>query len=161
MTACGRLFRGIPERLAMSAPLVYHKTRFETNSIDGPLVIDLWSGEKGVAMGKLRLFIAIIVAAMALALIPAVVSAQGATTFYGNVTIDGQRAPSGTTVVVTQADGTELGRGTTGEGSFAADQYRIEIQATPGLDGQTVNMGVPETSQAIQATAVFERNRAT
>ena len=100
-----------------------------------------------------------VLTAAALALAVAVVSAQGVTVFTGTVTIDGQPAPAGTQVSVTLQDGTVVGSGFTGSSGLDADQYRIDIQATASLAGQTVNVIVAGASQAAQATEVFSAGR--
>ena len=107
-------------------------------------------------MGNLWKGSALVAAVMALALSAAVTVAQSAVTvFTGTVTLDSTAAPAGTTVNVTLQSGSVIGTGTTGGTSFAANQYRIDIQAARALEGQTVNLIVPGTPQATEATAVF------
>jgi len=110
-------------------------------------------------MKKLWTVSALVPLMMALALLAATAVAQGVTVFTGSVTIDGAPAPAETTVNVTlQSSGAVIGTGTTGGAGFAVNQYRIDIQATGALEGQTVNLVVPGTLQATQATAVFNAN---
>ena len=110
-------------------------------------------------MTKLRIVSVLAAAVLAMALFAAVASAQGVTIFTGTVTLGGAAAPAGTAVNVTLQDGTVIGTGTTGAGGLAADQYRIDIQATAALENQTVNVNAVGNSQTVQATAVFNANR--
>ena len=98
--------------------------------------------------------------AAALALTSGLASAQGVTVLAGTVTIDGQAAPAGTEVTVSLQDGTAVGTGITGSSGLPANQYRIDIQTTAALEGQTVNLNVAGTTQAAQATAVLSANLA-
>ena len=111
-------------------------------------------------MTKLRIVSVLAAAVLAMALFAAVASAQGVTVFTGTVTLNGAAAPAGTAVNVTLQDGTVIGIGTTtGANGLAADQYRIDIQATAALENQTVNINAVGSSQTVQATAVFNANR--
>ena len=115
-------------------------------------------------MTKLWIAGALVAAIMALVLSLAVaVVPIGVTVFTGLVTINGAAAPAGTTVNVTlQSSGAVIGTGTTGavfpDGALAANQYRLDIQATSALEGQTVNLTVPGTSQSTPTTPVLNAN---
>ena len=103
--------------------------------------------------------LAAIVAAAALGLAsPA--SAQDVTVIHGRVTIDDAPAPAGTEVNVVAQDGTVVGAGVTGTGGLDPDQYRVDIQSTSNLEGQTVSLVLPGFEQREQAVAVFAANRA-
>ena len=90
------------------------------------------------------------------------VAVLGVTVFTGTLTLNGVPAAAGTTVNVTTQSGTVIGTGTTGavlpSGVLAAYQYSITVQATAAVQAQTVNLSVPGTLQATQATAVFNAN---
>ena len=115
-------------------------------------------------MRKLWFVSALMATLTALALFAGIALAEGVTVFTGSVTLNGTAAPAGTVVNVTTSTGIVIGTGITcpspcgGSGGFAANQYRIDIQATPALEGQTVNLIVPGTSQATPASAVFNAN---
>ena len=65
-------------------------------------------------------------------------SAQGVTVFTGRVTTDGNPISAGTLIQVSLQDGTVTGQGFTGVQGFGVNEYRIDIQATPSLQGQIV-----------------------
>jgi len=88
-------------------------------------------------MSKVRILSVLVAAAVALGLFASVASAQGVTVITGSVTIDGVAAAAGTTVQASQG-GTSIGSTTTGAGGLAANQYRVDVQATPALEGQAV-----------------------
>ena len=66
------------------------------------------------------------------------VSAQGVTVVTGKVTSDGNPIGAGTVVQVMLQDGTVIGVGFTGNQGFDSNQYRIDIQSTPSLQGQVI-----------------------
>lgn len=109
-------------------------------------------------MTKLRIMGALLAMVLAASLFGAVASAQGVTVITGTVTRDGAAAPAGTTVQVTKADGTVLGTSTTGGGGLAANQYRLDLQSDPSLNGQTIRINVVGSNPVPAATAVYASN---
>ncbi len=65
-------------------------------------------------------------------------SAQGVTVFTGSVTSDGNPVSAGILVQVMLQDGTVIGLGATGNQGFAINEYRVDVQSTPSLQGQIV-----------------------
>ena len=107
---------------------------------------------------RFRLAVMLTAALLAIGLLGSIAFAQGVTVFTGSVTINGQAAPAGTTVIVSlQQDGRQLGSAVTGGSGFAANQYRIDIQAESFIEGKAVVISVPGRSGS--ATATFSANR--
>lgn len=112
-------------------------------------------------MPRLRLVAACVALLLGIGLFGAVASAQGVTVFTGRVTISGAAAPAGTTVNISIQGGAVIGTGKTGDPALglAADQYRIDIQATPQLEGQTVVVEAAGKTHPTPAVATFRANR--
>lgn len=117
-------------------------------------------------MGRraIRLLAAASLLAAAL-LVPGRALAQGGITVVtGLVTSNGQPAPSGTVVLVTLPTGVAVGVALTGQTGFAANQYRIDLPTTTGLDGQLLRVQalINGAAQPVVATApaiTFASNR--
>jgi len=110
-------------------------------------------------MSKVRILSVLVAAAVALGLFASVASAQGVTVITGSVTIDGVAAAAGTTVQVSEG-GTSIGSTTTGAGSLAANQYRVDVQATAALEGQAILVeALTGGSVAGSASGTFNANR--
>ncbi|MBM4406203.1 MAG: hypothetical protein FJ039_08500 [Chloroflexi bacterium] len=115
-------------------------------------------------MTKLRIASVLVAAIMAIGLIafPSVASAQGVTVVTGNVTIDGNPAPAGTTVRVLNGT-TAVGTSTTGASGASANQYRIDITASDALNGKTLSVvaviGGQDSPTTGAPTFTFAANR--
>ena len=109
-------------------------------------------------MTKLRLAIALVAVLIAVGVLTSVATAQqGVTIFTGTVSIDGAPAPSGTSVIISLEDGTQIAATTTGQAGLNSNQYRFDLQVDPALNGRVVVISVPNTAQP--ATATFVANR--
>ena len=108
---------------------------------------------------KIRIAVTGVALLVVLALLPSLASAQGVTVFTGFVTIDGSPAPPATVVEISRSDGTVLRIGISGTAGLANNQYRIDIQSTTDLEGQTVSYSVVGKIVSPPVTAVFRANR--
>jgi len=109
-------------------------------------------------MTKMRIMSVVTALSLAIALFTAVASAAvtGVMVISGGVTLDGAKAPAGTTVTAALADGTVLGAGKVGDGG--ADVYRINVQVDSTWEGLSANLNVGGATQATQATVVIKAN---
>ena len=109
-------------------------------------------------MTKMRIMSVVAALSLAIALFTAIASAAvtGQMVIYGGVTLDGAKAPAGTTVTAALADGTVLGTGKVGDGG--ADVYRINLDVDSTWEGKTANLNVAGFAQATQAKVVIKAN---
>lgn len=110
-------------------------------------------------MATMRFISVLMAGLLAMTLFAAVASAQGVTVVTGRVTVGGSPSAAGQAVTVSLADGTAIGTGTTGAGGLAADQYRVDIQATSTLEGKTASVTAAGVALTAPATFAFSSNR--
>ncbi len=110
-------------------------------------------------MVELRVGLLVVTTFLGLLLLGSQGAAQGVTVLTGTVTIDGAPAPQFTVVRAALADGTIVGTSATGLSGLSAGQYRIDVQASPEIDGQQVTFSVQGATVSPAATAILRRNR--
>ncbi len=111
-------------------------------------------------MVELRVGLLVVTTLLGLLLLGSQGAAQGGVTVLtGTVTIDGAPAPQFTVVQAALADGTIVGTSATGLSGLSAGQYRIDVQASPAMDGQQVTFSVQGATVSPAVTAILRPNR--